>query len=290
MEQTRDADDRRAVVEEREQLDCPRERVQQRPGDLFGNGALIRVAALGVIRGMKRVRRRIYLVCEVANFREGVDEFGACSLTVCQKARGVAPVDAAPGGEQVVARAPRDAAQLKLARRGRCILARTRAGQREAGVALDALARGKQRVPLGFVNEAALREQVFDGAERINARTLNALNLLLVVGEALVRLSRTDGPLACAPEQEQQRRQRPGERRGCGLRDGARVSRVARAPVEKLSHAEGRCRGEVDDGEFAQKHCRLPEGNAHASLLTARRRCDAARAYAHGSRIFSGFC
>jgi hypothetical protein len=41
-------------------------------------------------------------------------------------------------------------------------------------------------------------------------------------------------------------------------------------PVEKMPHAEGRCGGEVDDGEFAQKHCELAEGNAHASLPTVR--------------------
>ena len=195
---------------------------------------------------------------EVAYVREGVDEFGARALAVRQQARDVAPVDAAPGGEQVVARAPRDAAQLQLARRGRGILARARAGQREAGVALDALARGEQRVPPVRVNVDALREHVFDGAERVNGRALDALDLLLVAGEALFRLGRAGCTRVGAAEQEQRRRQRPGERRGCGLRDGVRVSRVARVPSEKMSHAEGRCRGEVDDGEFAQKHCGLP--------------------------------
>src|SRR5437868_14097892 len=97
---------------------------------------------------------------EVANVGEGVDEFGARALAVGQQAGDVAAVDAAPRGQQVVARAPGDAAQLKLARRGRGVLARARAGQREAGVALDALARGEQRVSPGFVNGAALRERV----------------------------------------------------------------------------------------------------------------------------------
>jgi hypothetical protein len=32
FEQTRDADDGRVVVEEREHLDCPRQRAQERPG------------------------------------------------------------------------------------------------------------------------------------------------------------------------------------------------------------------------------------------------------------------
>jgi len=129
---------------------------------------------------MKRARRRIRVACEVANVGEGVDEFGARALAVCQQARDVAPVDAAPGGEQVVARATSDAAQFQFARRGRGVLARVGAGQREACVALYALARGEQRVSLDFVAEAALREQVFDGAERVNGRTLDALDLLFV--------------------------------------------------------------------------------------------------------------
>ena len=207
---------------------------------------------------------------EVAYVGEGVDEFGARALAMRQQARDVATVDAATGGEQVVARAPGDAAQLKLARRGRGVLARARAGQREAGVALDALARGEQRVPLRFVNRAALRERVFDGAERVDGRALDSLHLLLVRPGVLLSLVRAGGARAGPAEQEHERRQRPGERVGRGLSDGARVSRVARGPAEEVAHAEGRCGGEVDDGEFAQKHCGLPEGNGHASFRRAR--------------------
>ena len=207
---------------------------------------------------------------EVAYVGEGVDEFGARALAVGQQARDVAAVDAAPRREQVVARAPRDAAQLKLARRGRGVLARAGAGQRETGVALDALARGEQRVPPGFVNAAALRERVLDGAERVDGRALDALHLLLVGGGVRLSLGRARGRQAGAAEHEHERRQRPGQRQGRGLRDGACASRVARRQAEEVAHAEGRCRCEVNDGEFAKKHCGLPEGNGHASFRRAR--------------------
>lgn len=97
-----------------------------------------------------------------------------------EQARDVASVHATAGGEQIVARTARDAAQLKLSRRGRGVLTRAGAGQRKAGVALHAFARSEQRVPPGLVNVGGLRERVFDGAERVDGRTLDALRLLLV--------------------------------------------------------------------------------------------------------------
>lgn len=189
FEQTRDAEERRVVVEEREHLDRPRERAQKRPGSLLRTqspGGLLRVwnlfcaAVARAPRGMRRARRGVRLVSEFAHVCEGVDEFGARSLAVGEQARDVAPVDAASGGEQVVARASRDATQLQLARRGRVVGARARAGQREARVALDALARGKQRVPLRFVNSRALAERIFNGEERAHGRASGALHLPLV--------------------------------------------------------------------------------------------------------------
>lgn len=119
---------------------------------------------------------------EFADFGERVDEFCARALAVREQARDVATVDAAPGGEQVVARASGDAAQLQLARRGRVVAPRAVAGQRESRVALDALARGEQHVPLRFADVAAFGESVFEGEQRVDGRAPRALDLPLVRG------------------------------------------------------------------------------------------------------------
>jgi len=167
FEQARDADDGRVVVEEREQLDCPRERAQQRLG---------RAGRRRCLAGQLRSVR------EFADFGERVDEFCARALKVREQARDVAAVDAAPGGQKVVARAPGDAAQLHLARRGRVVAARAGAGQRESRVALDALASGEQSLPPRFADVAALGERVFEGEERVDGRAPRAFDLPLVGG------------------------------------------------------------------------------------------------------------
>jgi len=51
--------------------------------------------------------------------------------------------------------------------------------------------------------------------------------------------------------------------------------------------AEGRRGGEVDDGEFAQKHRGLPLGNGHASFERARRRAESRRGRLRASPAFS---
>lgn len=66
-----------------------------------------------------------------------------------QKARDIAPVDAAARDEKIVARATGDAAQLKLALRGRVVLAKPGACERESRVTLDARARREQSMTLG---------------------------------------------------------------------------------------------------------------------------------------------
>ena len=159
--------------------------------------------------------RRVNVVCGFARGGERVDEFRARPISVCEQARDVAPVDAAARDEQVVARAPRDAAQLQLARRGCGVLARRRAGERESRVALDALARGEQRVPPGLaVGPALAHEQVLDLAERVDGRAPDALDPLHVGGAALVTRLRLAVSMGDVPQHEQQRRRGPRERRG----------------------------------------------------------------------------
>lgn len=238
---------------------------------------------------------------ELANVCEGVDEFGARALKMCEQARDVAPVDAATRGEQVVAGASGDAAQLQLARRGRVVGARARAGQREARVALDAFARGEQRMPLRFINRPSLRERVFDCEERAHGRASRALNLPLVRRGVFVCRVRAGVARGGAAREQEQRRQRPDERGGGGLRCLAhaptvacappfgRVPSIARAQAEEVPHAEWRSRRKVDDGEFAQKHRGLPEGNGHASFRGARRRARRGAGYSAQVRIFRAF-
>ena len=93
-------------------------------------------------------------MCDFARARERVNKLRARTLAVRDEARDAASVYAAPGDGEVVARAPRDAAKLKLALRRRVRLARVCARERETGVALYALARGEERVALRFAEPA----------------------------------------------------------------------------------------------------------------------------------------
>lgn len=90
------------------------------------------------------------------------------SVAVREQARDAAPVDAAARGQEVVARAPRDAAELKLALRRRLFFVGRGARERETGVALYALARGEERVALPLAEPrfaARIDEQVLDLAQ-----------------------------------------------------------------------------------------------------------------------------
>lgn len=89
---------------------------------------------------------RVLVVYDPAHVCERAYEFGARAFAVGEETSGVATVDAAPGDEQVVARAPRDAAQLHLARRRPGARVRRGAGEREPRVTLDAPTRVEERV------------------------------------------------------------------------------------------------------------------------------------------------
>ncbi|MDT7780507.1 MAG: hypothetical protein QOC99_3019 [Acidobacteriota bacterium] len=104
VEQASHADSRRAVVEEREQFDDTRESTQQRLRYQF------HLLVKGLFRGMKTGRRSVQVVCDHTYAGKSMDEFRACALAVREEARDVTSVDAEPCDEQVVARAPRDAA------------------------------------------------------------------------------------------------------------------------------------------------------------------------------------
>lgn len=72
------------------------------------------------------------------------------------ESRDVATMYAAPREKQIIARAPRDAAQLHLAlRRGRACV-RPLTGEREPRVTLHALACGEERVTRGGIFFRAL--------------------------------------------------------------------------------------------------------------------------------------
>lgn len=142
VEQTRRRDNGRAVVEERHKLYRAGERAQERLGY-----RRTRVAA-GAHAGINDARAGMKFVCDFAHARERVNQFGARSLAVRDETRDAATVDATARDKQVVARAPRDSAQLQLALGGRFLFARVAARERESRVTLDALARGEERVPL----------------------------------------------------------------------------------------------------------------------------------------------
>ena len=113
VEQTRRGDDGRAVVEEGHKLNRSPERAEQGLGD-----PARRVASRP--RGsVSQARGRAEAACDFARVGERVDEFRASALAVREQARDAAAVYASARRQKVVARATRDAAQLKLALRGR---------------------------------------------------------------------------------------------------------------------------------------------------------------------------
>ena len=203
----------------------------------------------------------------IAGIGERVDEFRASAFAVSQQARDIAPVDAAASDKKVVARAPRDAAQLKFALRGRGIFAKPHASERQSRVTLNARARREQSVTLGLAFQpASFHEQVLDGADGVNRRALYVFDTLLVGGSALVNRLRFVGTRLRTFEKKHQRRQRPRERGGGAISECMRAAHALSVPREEPRHAEGRCRREVDDGEFTQKHGEQQKGNAHASF------------------------
>ena len=85
---------------------------------------------------------------DFARARERVNKLGAGALAVREQSRDAAPVYAATGSQEVVARAPRDAAEFELALGRRFIFVGGSAREREPRVTLDAFARGEERVTL----------------------------------------------------------------------------------------------------------------------------------------------
>lgn len=57
---------------------------------------------------------------------------------------------------------------------------------------------------------------------------------------------------------------------------------------EEAGHAEGRCRCEVDDGDFARCHCERSKGNEHASNRLASVVRGRWRAFCANARVFAG--
>lgn len=142
VEETRRGDNCPAVVEERHKLYRACERAQHRFRDLNAR------VADGSRVGIDTARALIQFVRDFARARERVNQLCSCSLAVREQARDASAVDAAARRQKVVARAPRDAAKLKLALGRRFVLVGGSARERETGVALDALARREQSVAL----------------------------------------------------------------------------------------------------------------------------------------------
>lgn len=215
-----------------------------------------------------------------AHPREGVNQLGARPLAVSEKARHVAPVDAAAGEQEVVARAAGETAQLQLALRRVRVPSRPDAGEREADVTLRALARGEHGEPLRLASEGSYAVQprvafafalfvqnVLDLSQGVRQLALRPFDAPLV--ERAVPLARLflkpARGRADASEHEEQRRHRPEKGHARRPRQRAEAARAARGVAEEGGHAEGGGRGEVDDGEFAQTHDARAKGNAHAS-------------------------
>src|SRR4051812_3436728 len=97
-------------------------------------------------------RARLKVARDFARARERVNQLVARTLSVCEQARDAAPVNTAARSEQVVARAPGDAAKLKLSFGGRFAFARVGAREREARVTFYRFARGEQSVALLFMH------------------------------------------------------------------------------------------------------------------------------------------
>jgi len=160
VEQPRRFEHGRAVFEQREQFDGAREALEQGARKGAGCGA-VAYAFVG----------------QRADGGEGVREVCARSLAVRGQARDVAAVEAAAGDEQVFAGAARQPAQLQLARGGAVVGARVGAGERQPREALDAFARGEQRVARRFVREQAGAAHgllgVAQGVDRLALRALD---------------------------------------------------------------------------------------------------------------------
>lgn len=252
VEQPGRAHDRRAVFEQREQVDGAREGLEQGARD-------------GPRRFVAAARRGRRPARQIADGGEGARQFVAGPLAVREEARDVAAVDAAAGDEQVVARAAGEPAQFHLPRGGAVVRPRVGAGQREARVTLDAFARGVEDVARRLVaEEAGAPHRLFGVAQRVDRLALRQLDLPSGVHGMLtaVRAARR-----AAPEQKPQSRQRPDERHARGPRERKCAAPPAFLSAYEEGDAEGRCRREVDDGEFAQTHDKRQEGNAHASSL-----------------------
>lgn len=162
VEETRRGDHGPAVVEERHQLYRARERAEHRFRDLNAH------AAADSRVGIDAARAGIQFVCDFARARERVNQLCARSLAVREQSRDAAAVYAAPGSQKVVARAPSDAAKLKLALRRRFVFFSGGAREREPRITLDALARGEERVALLLAQPcvaARLDEQVLHLAQ-----------------------------------------------------------------------------------------------------------------------------
>lgn len=97
-----------------------------------------------------------------------MNQLRARTVAVREQARDAPAVDAAPGGQKVVARAPRDAAEFEFAPGRRFVFVGGSARERETGIALDALARAEESVALLLAHPrvaASFDEQVFDLAQ-----------------------------------------------------------------------------------------------------------------------------
>ena len=229
--------------------------------------------------GVVDARRHLRPAREGADGRECLNQLGARALAVRHEARDVAPVDAAARGEQVVAPATGDAAQLHLARRGSRLRARLRGGQRQTRVTLDALARGVERVPPRLVELRPCRfERILDAAQRVDRRALHTLDALLVSPEPFEDSGLAFTPGGGATEQTRERGEGPCERGARTLEERRQRRRPVRVFGEEARHAEGRRRREVDDEEVAQEHHADGKGNAYASFKGGAR---------EGERVFN---
>lgn len=185
-----------------------------------------------------------------------------------EQSRNAAPVYASTGSQEVVARAPRDAAEFELALARRFLSVGGSARERESRITLDALARGEEHVALLLAHPriaASFDEQVLYLAQRVHGRALDEFHPPLRVRARSVRVA-FDADCATTREQHARSRERPCERGRRRLQEPPRRASVFSVVFEESRDAEGRCGREVDDCEFVQKHGDTRKGNAHASL------------------------
>ena len=118
--------------------------------------------------GIDAARALMRFVRDFARARERMNQFCSRTLAVREQARDASAVDAAPGSQKVVARAPRDAAEFEFSFGRRFVLVGGSARERETCVALYALARREQSVALLLSRPrvaASLDEQVLHLAQ-----------------------------------------------------------------------------------------------------------------------------